>query len=191
MREPGRAIVLTGTSGAGKSSMAAELQNILPEPFLALGLDTFFGAMPYRWTSAGESSGEGFSYVRDTDPQGHPRLRIDYGPVGARLLAGMRGAVAALLSEGNNVIVDEMPIDTTIVPAWRAALAEYRVLWVRVNAPLAVLESREAERFPERFRGLSRGHYDICDAEDFDLVLDSSDLEPSERAQYVATALKP
>ncbi|CAL9634446.1 Chloramphenicol 3-O phosphotransferase [Streptomyces sp. enrichment culture] len=190
MREPGQAIVLVGTSGAGKSSMAAELQNILPDPFLALGLDTFFGALPYRWTSAGENSGEGFAYVRDSDPQGHRRLRIEYGPVGARMLAGMRRAVASLLDEGNNVIVDEMPIDTTIVPAWRAALAEHRVLWVRVNAPLTVLESREAERFPEKFRGLSRGHYDICDAEDFDLVLDSSSLEPLERAQYVVRALK-
>ncbi|GAA2640710.1 hypothetical protein [Streptomyces axinellae] len=56
--------------------------------------------------------------------------------------------------------------------------------------PLAVLGSREAERFPEKFRGLGRGHYDICDAEQFDLVLDSSKLEPSERAQRVAGALK-
>ncbi|MFE7302942.1 AAA family ATPase [Streptomyces sp. NPDC057579] len=190
MQEPGQAIVLTGTSGAGKSATAAELQKVLPEPFLALGLDTFFGTLPRRWTSQGESSAEGFSYIRDTDDEGRPRLRIRYGPVGARLLAGMRRAVAGLLSEGNNVIVDEMPIDATVVPAWRSALAGHRVLWVRVSAPLAVLESREAERFPARFRGLSRGHYDVCDPEDFDLVLDSSRLAPRERADRVAAALE-
>ncbi|MER7990347.1 hypothetical protein ABTY53_32895 [Streptomyces noursei] len=60
-------------------------------------------------------STEGFSYIRDTDDEGRPRLRIGYGPVGARLLAGMRRAVAGLLSEGNNVIVDEVPIDATVV----------------------------------------------------------------------------
>lgn len=190
MQEPGQAIVLTGTSGAGKSSTATELQKVLPEPFLALGLDTFFGTLPHRWTSEGKSSAEGFSYIRDTDHEGRTRLRIGYGPVGARLLAGMRRAVASLLSEGNNVIVDEMPIDTTVVPAWRTALAGHRVLWVCVSAPLAVLESREAERFPEKFRGLSRGHYDICDSEDFDLVLDSSELGPQERAERVAAALE-
>ncbi|MFE5162718.1 AAA family ATPase [Streptomyces sp. NPDC056697] len=190
MQEPGQAIVLTGTSGAGKSSTATELQKVLPEPFLALGLDTFFGTLPHRWTSEGENSGEGFSYIRDTDHEGRTRLRIGYGPVGARLLAGMRRAVASLLSEGNNVIVDEMPIDTTVVPAWRTALAGHHVLWVRVSAPLAVLESREAERFPEKFRGLSRGHYDICDPEDFDLVLDSSGLGRRERAERVAAALE-
>lgn len=190
MQEPGQAIVLTGTSGAGKSSTTTELQKVLPEPFLALGLDTFFGTLPYRWTSEGESSAEGFSYIRDTDHEGRPRLRIEYGPVGARLLAGMRRAVASLLSEGNNVIVDEMPIDTTVLPAWRTALAAHRVLWVHVSAPLTVLESREAERYPEKFRGLSRGHYDICDPEDFDLVLDSSGLGPRDRAERVAAALE-
>ncbi|KNB53129.1 phosphotransferase-like protein [Streptomyces caatingaensis] len=191
MHGPGQAILLVGTSGAGKSATAAELQKILPEPFLVLGLDTFFGTLPFRWTSEGERSAEGFSYVRTTDPGGRARLRIGYGPVGARLLAGMRQAVVALLREGNNVIVDEMPVDASVVPAWRAALAGQRVLWVLVRAPLAVLEAREAERFPERFRGLSRGHYDVCAQEGFDLVLDSSELEPEERARRVAAALAP
>ncbi|MEV8116845.1 phosphotransferase-like protein [Streptomyces xiamenensis] len=189
MRKPGQAIVLTGTSGAGKTSTVTELQDILPEPFLALGLDTFFGTLPHRWTSDGERSSEGFCYIRDTDQEGRTRLRIGYGPVGARMLAGMRQAVASLLSEGNNVIVDEMPIDTTVLPAWRTVLAGHRVLWVRVKAPVAVLESREAERFPEKFRGLSRGHYDICDQEGFDLTLDSSELAPQERARRIAAAL--
>lgn len=190
MQEPGQAIVLTGPSNAGKSSTATELQKSLPEPFLTLGLDTFFGTLPYRWTSRGECNAEGFSYVRDTDHEGHARLRIKYGPVGARLLAGMRRAVSSLLSEGNNVIVDEMPIDATIVPAWRTALAGYRVLWVHVSAPLAVLEYREAERFREEFRGLSRGHYGVCDPEEADLVLDSCELGPRERARRVAVALQ-
>ncbi|GAA0396825.1 phosphotransferase-like protein [Streptomyces luteireticuli] len=189
MREPGQAVFLAGTSGAGKSTTAAELQKILPEPFLALGLDTFFGTLPHRWTSEGADSADGFSYVRDTDAEGHARLRIDYGPVGARLLAGMRRAVAALLREGNNVIVDEMPIDASVMPAWRTALAGRRVLWVHLTGPLATLESREAERYPERFRGLSRGHYDVCAPDDFDLVLDVSALGPRERARRVAAAL--
>ncbi|MBO3085605.1 phosphotransferase-like protein [Cellulomonas fengjieae] len=188
MQEPGHAIMLIGTSGAGKSSTATELQRALPEPFLALGLDTFFGTLPRRWSSEGERAGDGFSYLRDVDDEGHPRLRIGYGPVGARVLAGMRGAVASLLREGNNVIVDEMPIDPTVVPAWRTALSGYRVLWVHVGAPLDVLEEREAERYPETFRGLSRGHYDVCGPDRFDLVLDSSELGPQDRAHRIVAA---
>ncbi|MER6841650.1 phosphotransferase-like protein [Streptomyces platensis] len=190
MKTPGRAIVLAGTSGAGKSSTAEELQKILPDPFLVLGLDTFFGMLPHRWTSEGTAHAEGFSYIRDTDPQdGRPRLRIGYGTVGANLLAGMRQAVEALLREGNNVIIDEMPIDATIIPAWRRDLRSHDVIWAYLTAPLPVLEAREAERFPERFRGLSRGHFDVCVPESFDLLIDSGELIPEERARHIAAAL--
>ncbi|MFI2238217.1 phosphotransferase-like protein [Streptomyces chrestomyceticus] len=192
MSAPGRAIVLAGTSGAGKSSTAEELQKTLPDAFLVLGLDTFFGMVPYRWTSAGTASAEGFSYIRDTDPHdGAARLRIGYGPVGAHLLAGMRRATEALLREGNNVIVDEMPIDSGVVPAWKRDLLGHSVLWVHLTAPLPVLEAREAERFPEKFRGLSRGHFDVCVPADFDIVVNSAELDPRERADRIAAALPP
>ncbi|MEU8783911.1 AAA family ATPase [Streptomyces sp. NPDC048637] len=190
MKTPGRAIVLVGTSGAGKSSTAEELQKILSDPFLVLGLDTFFGMLPHRWTSEGTEHAEGFSYLRDTDPQDScPRLRIGYGAVGAQLLAGMRQAVQALLREGNNVIIDEMPIDAGIVPAWRRDLQSFAVIWAYLTAPLPVLEARETERFPERFRGLSRGHFDVCAPESFDLLIDSAELSPEERARRIAAAL--
>ncbi|MCB5909248.1 chloramphenicol phosphotransferase CPT family protein [Streptomyces pinistramenti] len=192
MTAPGRAIVLAGTSGAGKSSTAAQLQEILPDAFLVPGLDTFFGMLPHRWTSEGTASAEGFSYLRDTDPRdGGARLRIGYGAVGAQMLAGLRGAVDALLREGNNVIVDEMPVDAGVIPAWQRALQGHDVMWVHLTAPLAVLEAREAARFPERFRGLSRGHLDVCVPDDFDLVIDSAALDPRERAQRIAAALPP
>ncbi|MFB7898141.1 hypothetical protein ACFC1B_17595 [Streptomyces xiamenensis] len=97
MQEPGQAIVLAGTSGAGKSSTVTELQNILPAPFLALGLDMFFGTLPHRWTSDGERSSEGFSYIRDTDHEGRTRLRIGYGPVGAH--AGRHASSRCLAPE--------------------------------------------------------------------------------------------
>lgn len=51
-----------------------------------------------------------------------PREVTDYGAAGERLLSGMRAAVVALLDAGNNVILDEMPVDATIMPAWRKAL---------------------------------------------------------------------
>ncbi|MGC0417803.1 phosphotransferase-like protein [Embleya sp. AB8] len=84
-----------------------------------------------------------------------------------------------------------MPIDDAIMPAWHHDLRDQDVLWVRIHAPLPVLEEREADRHPERFRGLSRGHQDVCVPDDFDLDVNSAELDPTERAHHIATALHP
>jgi len=39
-------IVLNGASSSGKSSIAIELQGLLPRPFLTFGVDTLVAALP-------------------------------------------------------------------------------------------------------------------------------------------------
>jgi chloramphenicol 3-O phosphotransferase len=39
-------IVLNGTSSSGKSTIARELQLVLPQPYLTLGVDTLIAALP-------------------------------------------------------------------------------------------------------------------------------------------------
>jgi chloramphenicol 3-O phosphotransferase len=39
-------IVINGGSSSGKSSIATELQTVLPESWLSLGIDTFIGTLP-------------------------------------------------------------------------------------------------------------------------------------------------
>jgi chloramphenicol 3-O phosphotransferase len=101
----------------------------------------------------------------------------------------MRAAVVALLAAGNKVILDEMPVDETVMPAWRAALAEYDVFWVALQAPLPVLEAREELRDHGRHLGNARGHYGFGMDGQFDLVLDSSALSPDQRAAAIVEAL--
>ncbi|TCC23566.1 hypothetical protein E0H58_17500 [Kribbella speibonae] len=99
----------------------------------------------------------------------------------------MRAAVVALLDAGNNVILDEMPVDATIMPAWRKALTGYDVRWVALQAPLEVIEERELERHHGRHLGNARGHYGHGMDGPFDLVLDAANLTPTERATTIAT----
>ncbi|TCC38384.1 hypothetical protein E0H92_18310 [Kribbella speibonae] len=68
----------------------------------------------------------------------------------------MRAAVVALLDAGNNVILDEMPVDDTIMTAWRKALAGYDVRWVALQAPLQVIEARELQRRHHRHALIAR-----------------------------------
>jgi len=99
----------------------------------------------------------------------------------------MRAAVRALLSAGNDVILDEMPLDESTIPAWRHDLATVPALWVRLTAPMAILESREAARH-HGHPGNARGHDGIAAHEQFDLTIDTSTRTPSEIAALILSS---
>ncbi|MGW6276384.1 phosphotransferase-like protein [Kribbella sp. NPDC055071] len=185
-----RLVGLVGTSGVGKSSTARQLQLVLPEPYLVVGLDHFFDMFPQDWGGHRRGPGPGFWQDVVTDPDEKPRIVTHYGEAGRRLLAGMRAAVVALLAAGNNVILDEMPVDETVMPAWRRELAGYDVFWVEFRAPLEVIEAREKLRDHGRHLGNARGHYGFGLDGHFDLVVDSAVLSPDQRATAIAEALR-
>jgi len=186
---PGHLVALVGTSSVGKSAAAAELQGRLTEPHLVVGLDHFFSMFPHHWAGHPRGPGPGFWYEDTVDPDGSPRARIRYGDAGRRLLDGQRAAVRALLDAGNDVVLDEMPVDGSILPAWRRELAGHRAWWVRLTAPLDVVEAREAARPHGRHPGNARGHLDVLDGEAFDLTVDTTARTPAEVADAVLGAL--
>lgn len=99
----------------------------------------------------------------------------------------MRAAVNSLLATGNNVILDEMPVDDTIMLAWRRELRA--VLWVRLTASLPALEHRERGRVKGRVLGNARGHLDVVVGDCWDLVIDTERSSPAETAAVVVKAL--
>lgn len=185
----GKAIVLVGVSSVGKTSVAEQLQRMLIEPYLHVGIDHFFSMFPYEWREHPRQPGPGFWVDKTPDVDGSPRARIEYGEAGARLLTGMRAAVNAMLAAGNHVILDEMPIDDSIIPAWRRELRASSAFWVRLTASLPVLEERERGRTKGQQLGNSRGHFDVPAGDGWDLVIDTDHLTPAETAVRIANAL--
>ena len=188
-RTTGRAIVVVGVSSVGKTSVSEQLQLQLREPYLHVGLDHFFSMFPYEWRDHPRGPGPGFWVERSVDADGGPRARVRYGDAGARLMAGMRAAVNALLATGNDVILDEMPVDDSIVPAWRRDLRASSVFWVRLTASLPVLEERERGRTRGQQIGNARGHLDVDVGDRWDLVVDTDHLTPSRTAARIVAAL--
>lgn len=185
----GQIIVLFGTSSVGKTSVAEHLQLLLPEPYLVVGIDHFLNMFPHHWAGHPRGPGPGMWYEDTADPDGSPRARIGYGEAGERLLAGMRAAVKALLDCGNRVILDEMPLDESILPSWRRELVGYQVFWVHLTAPLQVVEEREARRTRGQKIGNARGHFHITADEDHDLRLDVATASPQDTAAKISAAL--
>lgn len=186
----GHLIAIVGTSSVGKTSASARLQELLSEPYLVVGIDNFLNMFPHHWAGHPRGPGPGMWYEDSVDPDGSARARIRYGEAGERLLVGMRAAVVSMLDCGNNVILDEMPLDTTIVPAWRRAVGTRASVWVQLTADLDVIEAREAQRTKGRHVGNARGHHGITAAETFDLSVDTSHLTPFEVAAQIKAAIE-
>lgn len=184
MEKTTRIIILNGVGSAGKGSIARALQQITPRPFLHVEMDAFLAMLPELYFS--HPDGLVFETVaRD----GKPRVDIRTGPVAARLLRGMRRAVAALASEGNDLIVDDVMLEDELGD-YRRLLKDFDLSVVGVHASLDVLEARERAR-GDRMIGLARAQFDLAHkGKDYDFIVDTSNASAMDCARAIKHALR-
>ena len=176
-----RVIILNGVGSAGKTSIAKALQEIAATPFLHVSMDTFCDMLP----SALWDHPDGFRFER-IEEDGKPATAIHTGPVGARLMDGMRHAVAALAACGNDLIVDDVMLGNEQAE-YRRLLAPFFVHWVAVRASLDVLEARERAR-GDRMTGLARWQFPRVHAgKTYDLEIDTDRMSPEASATLLKT----
>jgi chloramphenicol 3-O phosphotransferase len=177
-----RVILLNGVGSAGKSAVAKALQAITSESFLHVQMDSFLEMLP----EACQNHPDSFAY-ETVHESGKPLVVINTGPLGERLLRGMRRAIAALAAEGNNLIVDDVLLDDANAD-YAALLAPFEVFRVGVFAPLDMLEARERER-GDRMTGLARWQYDrVHQGMTYDLEVDTCRATPMECAERIKQA---
>jgi len=174
-----RVILLNGVGSAGKSSIAKALQAITAEPFLHVSMDTFLEMLPEKYSNHPDT----FTYRIDSE-DGKPTVVIETGPVGERLMRGMRRAIAELARQGNNLIIDEVMLAGERAD-YDQLMSEFAYFVVGVFAPLDVLEERERRR-GDRMIGLARWQYDRVHASaTYDLQVDTRKLSPMECANVI------
>lgn len=176
-----RILLLNGVGSAGKSSIAKALQAITREPYLHVAMDAFLDMLPATYQDHPES----FRYEPLVE-NGHPSVAIRHGPLGQRLMAGMRAAVAGLAGEGNNLIVDDVIFgDDGSVADYRARLCSHDLMIVAVKAPLDVLEAREAAR-GDRSIGLARWQFPRVHAGlSYDFEVETATASPEACARLI------
>lgn len=180
--------MLVGTSSAGKTTTAEALQGCFDEQHLLVGFDMFLRIVDPRWAGYGPYTREGFRYDPSTvDSSGEVISTISCGPVGKRILNGTHHAVAALARSGNNVIVDEMLLDNTVLADWQTALDGLCVYVVQVQASVEVLVARERQR--KQRIGLARGHLPMNRLASYDVGVDTSRKAPAECAAVIAATI--
>lgn len=189
----GKIIFLNGPSSAGKTAIIKELQPMLEEPFLHVGVDMFYRMMPQRYFGKdpleGDPAYEGFRW-RTVSEGDQVRYDLTPGPIGYRMLEGMQRAIAAMASAGNNIIVDENVIYEGQMEGYLQVLRGYYVLLVGVYCTLEEIQRRELKRGDRRV-GHARGHFHLSHAfvEEFgsyDLCIDTTERTSREGAEIIA-----
>lgn len=180
----GQVILINGGSSSGKSSIARELQAILPDPWLAFGIDDFVDALPRRLTESNgltDSSG-GIEFGQDG--------KIDVGPEFSRLESLWRTGIGAMTRAGAKIIIDDVFLGGPHSQRrWRTTLSDLTVLWVGVRCDPEVAAARERAR-GDRPVGMAREqavlvHRDV----DYDLEVDTTELTIADAAAVVRSAL--
>lgn len=177
----GSIIFLNGTSSSGKTTLAYALQERFEIPFNHIALDQFRDGLPNKFRGlnapVGSTGERGLNVVPETSCQ-PPYTRVAFGTEGKKMLRGMRRAMAAMVETGNNIIIDDIILETEFLTDYLEVFAKFDVYFVGVKCPRAVINEREQAR-PGRFPGTAVGHFDICHAHDcYDVEVDTSVSTP-------------
>jgi chloramphenicol 3-O phosphotransferase len=167
-------IVVNGGSSSGKSGIVRCLQGLLPEPWLAIGVDTLVDALP--------PAGGGIEF----GPEGG----VSVGPAFRALEAAWMAGVAAMVGAGARVIIDDVFLGAEASQRrWREALAGLDVLWVGVRCESAVAAGRELAR-GDRVRGMAASQAEaVHRGVVYDLEVDTTHTEALECARTIASRL--
>lgn len=167
-------IVLNGGSSSGKSGIARCLQAVLPQAWLAIGVDTLIDVMPARLRLGSE--GIGFA---DGDVSVGAQFRL----IEDAWMAG----VAAMVRAGARVIVDDVFLGgVESRQRWEKALDGLAVLWVGVRCDAEVAAGRELAR-GDRVAGMAEAQADVVHrGMSYDVEVDTAKAESVECAKVIA-----
>jgi len=182
-------ILLNGTSSAGKSSIAAKLQEQCPDPLWYTGLDAMLSSIQRRYDEDGPQSKEGFQFIHGHDAQG-PIVSYKEGPLGRKICHAWHASLKTLAENGMSVVIDEVLFSEPLFQDYLEQLKNVRVYFIAVKPPVEVAQKREKER-GDRLIGLARGLYEISYANKIhDLEIDSSKMSPEAAATLILDFIK-
>lgn len=165
------AIMLNGTSSAGKTTVARAFQNVAPRRFLNFSIDDILYALPQKDIDHIEHSAD----LSD--------LRLP------ELVRAFYACVRQLLELGYDVIFDHAVTARYHAELLREATAGHDVLLVGLDCPAEVLRERERSRGDRRV-GLAEAQFGSIHSQlEYDVFLDTSTTSPEDAAARIAEAL--
>lgn len=168
-------ILLNGGSSSGKTSIAIDLQELLPTAWLRFSIDDLVEALPASLFTRSE----GLTFGED----GEVRPGAEF----QRLEAAWMQGIAAMARAGASIIIDDVFLSGVAArDRWRAALAGLSVLWVGVRCDPQVAAAREQAR-QDRNVGMAAAQAQIVHVGmQYDVEVDTTAMAPRDCAQRIA-----
>ncbi len=170
-------IVVNGGSSSGKSGIVRCLQALLPDPWLAFGVDGFVEALP----AALQDSEAGVEFG--------PAGEVVVGPQFRALEAAWTAGIVAMCRAGAQVILDDVFLGGGAGQRrLRAATHGVEVLWVGVRCDAAVAEGRELAR-GDRVTGMAASQALVVhEGVEYDVEVDTTHTESVDCARTIVRA---
>jgi len=208
----GQVIVVTATSGAGKTTTCQTFARRSDDCYLMFGLDLLTGTMVAgKYSMFGDKARDFFYDVPAGESGPNSPAQMNYGPDGWRALHALHDMIATAAQAGQNVIVDHCTwLDPPVLQdcIWR--LRDVPVLFVGLKPPANVLQKRLAERklelpasiidvlgkdgseeIAKRLQAVTPWFYEASYANDYyDLVIDTARFNPDEVCAQIEQRLE-
>jgi len=196
-------VIITGTTGSGKTTTAREFIAQADDLWLHFGVDIMLGAMmPRKFVDGGPRGEEGIHIEPDdpADPDGPAHL--SFGRFGAGLIGTYHRMVRTAIESGQRVVMDHvMTANPPILQDAVERFADLPALFVALKPPQAILGQRIAGRIAEVEKVLGKEHAarnnegtrrasefisrEIFTHDCFDMVIDTGRLSPAEAARAI------
>ena len=170
-------ILLNGVSSSGKTSIACAIQDISDRMWLHIGIDTFLDMIHPKFWGDGAKATEGFLFTQHNDEVGRAVTKITVAPMGRKIAESIPDTVALLSSKGLDVIVDECLFEGEI-ERYKTILHGNDICYIGVMCDLETIEKREKAR-GDRTLGLARGMFDNVHNIEYDLTVDTAEMDPA------------
>ena len=180
-------IYLNGASSSGKTSLSRELQEILSENYLHIGIDTLISMMPEKsnnFVSAVEK--EGFYWQEMDLPNSGKGMRVISGEYGKKVNSSFHNVVTTLINSGHNLIIDDVANGIAEVKIWERELQNHFLVKVGVYCSLPELKFRESQRTDRMQGSTSEQYFRVHEGVNYDLKVHTDQYTTKECAQQIA-----